>query len=244
MTSTKMITNLEKQNSGMYNSLIARNIFVERTIKSDMNDELMLETLQTENGMLKELIKQHKPAPIVKEKKAPVPKQEKKKKDNNEEGEEEENHKEPEKKINTIMNLEDVKRAFFTDELETFETLINDCPLKMFRASYKYSSDKDGAPTFSATNLQSGFVRACFNYSKYFMICFRCWKSVTENKYNYDSLWLLNMNEPLSDVIGSLSEDFTFTEIIDKNTFINEIKKLNENTISNDYECIAESYVH
>lgn len=81
------------------------------------------------------------------------------------------------------------------------------------------------------------------------MICFRCWKNQHELKYKYDSLWIVNTNEPIPNVIGSLAEDFDFAETTDIDDFISQIKKLlepesEEPVWINEYTCIGESYVH
>lgn len=70
--------------------------------------------------------------------------------------------------------MEDIKRAFFNKEYDTFETLIKQHPLRYYRASYNYASDKDGAPEFVAKNLVKGFVRNLDDFRKYFITGFRC----------------------------------------------------------------------
>ena len=130
-----------------------------------------------------------------------------------------------------------------------FEEQIKSNPLKFYKVSYKFDSDKDGAADFSAKNILKGFVRNFDDYRKYFMICFRCWKNQHELKYKYDSLWIVNTNEPIPNVIGSLAEDFDFAETIDIDDFISQIKKLPESETDepvwiNEYTCIGESYVH
>lgn len=256
MSSSKAIIGLQKQNDGMFLSLNARNIPFERTeIPEGIGEEEHLKMLQEENSKLKQVINDNKPPP--------QPKQEKKnqdvqtqqsrgetKKDDGEEADGgEETYEEPVKKFDIIANMEELKRAFFNGDYVVFEEQIKLHPLKFYKVSYKFESDKDGAPDFSAKNLLKGFVRNFDDYRKYFMICFRCWKNQHETKYKYDSFWIVNTNEPISNVIGSLAEDFDFIESTDIDDFINQIKKLpesesNEPIWINEYTCIGESYVH
>lgn len=228
----RILANLERQNNGIYNGLVKKNIEFTRTeILDTMDIDEKINLLKEENDRLKVISNANKPPPQVKEKKVqPV-------------AQVANEIKEKPKKIETIMDLDSMNRAFFNDEFDSFEQQFLDCNLKMYYASYKYNSDKDDAPDFSATNLHQNFVQKCMNHAKYFMICFRCWKNVSETKYKYDSYWLMNMNDPLSSVMGDFGDDFEFTEILDKNVFIQEIKKRSE-PIKDDYECIRENYVH
>lgn len=255
MASNKAIIGLQKQNNGMFASLSARNIPFERTIiPDDVGEEEHLKMLQEENGKLKQIINDNKPPPQPKQEKknpevhAPQSKKETKPKDDNV-GDEEETYEEPVKKFNTIANMEELKRAFFNGDYMIFEEQIKSHPFKFYKVSYKFESDKDGAPDFSAKNLLKGFVRNFDDYRKYFMICFRCWKNQYEAKYKYDSFWIVNTNEPIPNIIGSLVEDFNFVETTDIDDFINQIKKVPESDLDepvwiNEYTCIGESYVH
>lgn len=143
--------------------------------------------------------------------------------------------------------MEELKRAFFNGDYAIFEEQIKTFPFKFYKVDYKYNSDKNGVPEFSAKNLLKGFVRNLDDYRKYFMICFRCWKHQNECVYKYDSLWMVNTNEKIQDVIGSVSDDFEFHETTDLTEFIMMIKKLpetDEPVYINGYTCIGESYVH
>lgn len=269
MSSSKAIISLQKQNDGMFTSLSARNISFERTvIPEGVNEEEHLKILQDENGKLKQVIADNKPQPPP-----PQPKQEKKKPDvpvckskddgnngnngdngnngNNGDNEQEETYEEPVKKFDTIVNMEEFKRAFFNGDYVVFGEQIKLNPLKFYKVSYKFDSDKDGVPDFSAKNLLKGFVRNFDDYRKYFMICFRCWKNQHDVKYKYDSYWIVNTNEPIPNVIGNLAEDFDFVEMTDIDYFIEQIKKLPESGLDSEepvwideYTCIGESYVH
>ena len=256
MLSNKAIIGLQKQNDAMYSSLVSRNIPFERiVIHEGVGEDEHLKILQEENGKLKQVINDNKPPPQPKqEKKKPdVPtmqsKKETKPKEEDEDNGNEETYEEPVKKFDTIVNMEELKRAFFNGDYMVFEEQIKSYPLKFYKVSYKFDSDKDGVPDFSAKNLLKGFVRNFDDYRKYFMICFRCWKNLHEVKYKYDSFWIVNTNEPIPNVIGSLAEDFDFVETTDINDFISQIKKLPESDSDepvwiNEYTCIGESYVH
>lgn len=263
MSSNKAIVALQKQNDGIYSSLNTRGIYFERiVISEDINENEYLNLLKEENLKLKELSNANKPPPQVKEEKKKIeqaqtqslaqtqsqPKKESKPK-NNEDEDDGESFEEPVKKFDTITNMEDLKRAFFNGDYETFETEIKAYPFKFYKVEYRYDSDKDGVPDFSAKNLLKGFVRSFDDYRKYFMICFRCWKHQYETKYKYESLWIVNSNEKISNIIGSIEKDFIFNETIEINDFISAIKKLPDNNSEepvyiNEYTCIGESYVH
>ncbi len=257
MSSNKAIQGLQKQNDSIYSSLVSKNIQFERTVIPDGVDEQEhLRLLGEENSKLKDVVKASKPPTQPKVEKPAqqtqqtqqVPKAQEKKKENKEEGEdEEENFEEPVKKFETITNMEDMKRAFFSGDIGLFEEQLKAHQFVLYNVRYKYDSDKDGVPEFSAKNLLKGFVRNFDDYRKYFMICFRCWKSETESKYKYDSYWIVNSNVPVQDIIGSTWEDFEFESSNDIDGFISQMKKLPESeepVYIGGYTCIGESYVH
>ena len=259
MSSNKVIVGLQKQNDGIYSSLNSRGIQFERiVIPNNIIEEEHLNLLKEENIKLKDVANANKPPQLPKEEKKKQesqPKKETKAKDNKEGDEEEyeneETLEEPIKKFDTITNMEDIKRAFFSNDYETFETQIKMHPFKFYKAEYKYNSDKDGVPDFSAKNLLKGFVRNLDDYRKYFMVCFRCWKYQHENKYKYRyvSLWIVNSNSKISDIIDNIEEDFDLIKTTDIEDFILSIKKLPETDFEEseclkDYYCIGESYVH
>lgn len=256
MELNKKITALMKQNEMIYNSLISKNIIIEfekiGTIDGITEDEY-LELLNNENTKLKELVKLNKPPQQTKEiKEIKVQIDNKEKKNiivNNEDNEEEINYNDPIKKFDTLTNMEEIKRAFFRSDNLFFEEEINKYPFKFYKADYKYNSDKDGAPEFSAKNLVKGFVRNFDDYRKYFMICFRCWKNNEKNEYKYESYWIVNTLENISNIIGTMSDDFIFDEQYNFNDFIINFNKLlnndnEEEPINNGYICISEAYVH
>lgn len=251
MSSSKAILGIQKQNDSIFASLVAKNIHFERIIIPDGIDEQEhLKLLNEENTKLKEVVKANKPPPQPKEVKLVVESKiivESKPKENKHDEEDDETFEEPVKKFDTITNMEDMKRAFFGGDYGAFEEQLKSHPFKLYKVGYKYNSDKDGVPEFSAKNLLKGFVRNFDDYRKYFMICFRCWKSQDKNEYKYDSLWIVNTNESIQNIIGSMWEDFEFNETSDFDDFLNGIKKLpetDEPVYTNGYTCIGESYVH
>jgi hypothetical protein len=234
MDTENKIKNITKQNDSIYTSLVSKNIeFTRSDISSVSDNNEKLEILMDENLKLKELSKSARPPPVIKEKvlsiiKEKVP-----------EIHEEESYEEPQKKFDTITNMEDMKRAFFSKEYDVFETLIKDHNFKYYSADYKYSCDKDGVQTFIAKNLVKGFVRSLDDYRKYLLVCFRCFSS-EHNTYTYPSLWIVNSNESLSEIIGSVYEDFNYTEISDIKDFLTKFRKIEVD----DPLLLDEGYVH
>jgi hypothetical protein len=249
MSLSQKIININKQNESIYSSLKTRGIEVDRDIIPEGSGEAKtIEILSAENNKLKELVKQNKPPNQVKEPKepkvsTPVQTQSKvtskvKSKDEDDELDEEELEP-PKPKFECICNMEDIKRSFFNKDYEVAKNLILAQQLKYYTVNYKYSSDKDGVPDFVAKNLLKGFVRNLDDYRKYFMICFRCYK--VGSNYEYRSYWIVNTIEPIYNIIGSVYDDFDFTEVTeDLEGFIKYIEKLDEDTEG----LVGESYVH
>ena len=226
---SKQIQQIKKQIEGMQHSLTQRNIAFDKNIIDNLPEVELLEALKLENDRLKQIINQNKPAPQPKIKKEPEKKQD-----------EEETYEEPVKEFNTITNMENIKRAFFTNDYDSFNTLVNDHKLKYYTADYKYSSDNDGKPDYIARNLLRGFVKQFDDYRKYFMICFRCYTNNKENaKYNYTSLWIVNTIDNMKEIIGDIYDDFIFTEIVDNTQFLFDIQKQQKTG-----NLLDESYVH
>ena len=234
MDTENKIKNITKQNDSIYTSLVSKNIeFTRADLSSIIDNNEKLEILMDENLKLKELSKSARPPPVIKEKVLPVIKEKVP------EIHEEESYEEPQKKFDTITNMEDMKRAFFSKEYDVFETLIKEHNFKYYSADYKYSCDKDGVQTFIAKNLVKGFVRSLDDYRKYLLVCFRCFSS-EHNTYTYPSLWIVNSNEPLSEIIGSVYEDFNYTEINDITDFLTKFGKIEVD----DPLLLDEGYVH
>lgn len=242
MSLSHKINSIGKQNESIYNGLKAKGIEVERDIIPEGSDEETTWSILTaENNKLKELAKQTKPAPQPKEPKVAQPVQTPKPTPKKEEDDEiDEDEVEPPKpKFDCITNMEDIKRAFFNKDYDIAKTMILAQPFKFYEVNYKYNSDKDGAPDFVARNLLKGFVRNFDDYRKYFMICFRCHK--VGSNYEYKSKWIVNTNEQVSIVIGTLYDDFEFTDISSEiEDFVKSMEKLDENTEG----LIGEAYVH
>lgn len=228
------IKNLIKQNDSIYNSLLAKNIQFERTIINDeISDDDKIIFLSEENEKLKNISKSNKPPPEVKIVKQVIVETKKEILQD----EEDEKYEIPEKKFSTITNMEDIKRAFFCKDYELFNELIKQFNFRYFSADYKYSSEKDGAPEFIAKNLVKGFVRNLDDYRKYFMVCFRCYKN-ENNNYSYPSLWIVNSNDDIKDIIESNYDDYNYIEEKDIVTFLQNMQKVE------DENCIEEAYVH
>jgi hypothetical protein len=227
------IKNLIKQNDSIYNSLLSKNISFERLkINDELPNEDKIKLLLEDNDKLKNISKLNRPPPEVKIVKPVVI--ENKKKICNEE--EEENYETCQKKFSTITNMEDIKRAFFSKNYELFNELVQQFNFKYYRADYKYSSEKDGSPEFIAKNLVKGFVRNLEDYRSYFMICFRCYKK--DNNYLYPSLWIVNSNDNIKDIIESNYDDYIYKEETDIVSFLQDIQKVD------DENCIEEEYLH
>jgi hypothetical protein len=228
------IKNLIKQNDSIYNSLLSKNISFERLkINDELANEDKIKLLLEDNDKLKNISKMNRPPPPEVKITKPVVVENKKKICNEEE---EENYEICQKKFNTITNMEDIKRAFFSKNYELFNELVQQFNFKYYRADYKYSSEKNGSPEFIAKNLVKGFVRNLEDYRSYFMICFRCYKK--DNNYLYPSLWIVNSNDNIKDIIESNYDDYIYKEETDIVSFLHDIQKVD------DENCIEEGYLH
>ena len=229
------INGIRKQNESIYNSLKSKNIsdIGELITFTDETPEQQFQLLQQENKRLKSMLP---PVPVP-EKVVPVQVQVKEVKDDDE-NQKEETFEDPIPKFETITNMEDIKRAFFSGEYDKFEELVREHNFTLLYGTYKWSSDKDGAPEFVAKNLLKGFVRKFDDFRKYFIICFRCVQETkSPNTYSYPSLWIVNTLD--DKLIDKFSDDFTFTKAedsINSNTFYKLIRK--------DESSFDESYVH
>ena len=70
----------------------------------------------------------------------------------------------------------------------------------------------------------------------------RCKNDLVPVSYSYPSYWIVNSEDPLEKIIGSLYEDFEFTEINEngKDNFYIEFQKIK----IEDESLITEAYVH
>jgi len=224
------INGIRKQNESIYNSLKSKNIsdIGELITFTNETPEQQFQLLQQENKKLKSMLP---PVPVPE--KVPVPIVQVKEVDDD--NQKEETFEDPIPKFETITNMEDIKRAFFSGEYDKFEELVKEHNFTLLHGTYKWSSDKDGAPEFVAKNLLKGFVRKFDDFRKYFIICFRCVQETkSPNSYSYPSLWIVNTLD--DKLIDKFSDDFTFTKAEDSGTFYKLIRK--------DESSFDESYVH
>ena len=256
---TKQLESINKQNDAIYSSLIARNIeFTRNVIADETEDASKLLLLQEENKRLKEVVAANKPRPVEVEVKVKVKVEVKveakvetakkvKKEEDKDKDEEEDDVEDETKKYECTFNMEDMKRAFFGDDLVTFEKIFKEQQengnLKCYYGDYKRDSDYDGSQEFIARNLVRGFVKQFEDYRKYTMACFRC--SVRgEKQYHYSSMWLTNVKEPLVDLITD--EDFNLVEStsdVSCALFLEQIKKtMGGSEFEN--SLLAEMYLH
>ncbi len=142
-------------------------------------------------------------------------------------------------KPETIINMEEIKRAFFNEEYNEFDRLMNENELLLYSGEYNYSDEYDGKPEFVAKNLIKGFTQRLNSQSKYLMICFRCYKK--DGGYIFPSLWIVNTKSHLNNLLGDFVEDFSLNEIDNKKYFLQNIQK---NTSDTDENLVGEFYVH
>ena len=242
------IQNLQKQNDAIYSSLVSKNVLFTRRVISDITDETkILDILTEENKELKELSKNNRPVSQVVEKKTVIPVLEKKEQIPKEpkDDEAEESFEDSKKNYTIIHNMEDIKRAFFNKEYESFEELIKQHEFIYYKVSYKYSSDNDRKPDYVARNLLNGFVRSLDDYRKYLLVCFRC-KEYEPIKYDYNSLWIVNTKDDLKTIIGSFYDDFDFQlQIFDvENSFNNFLEEFRKKDLEVELNIIGETYIH
>ena len=152
-------------------------------------------------------------------------------------------HKEVKPVFSTIANMEDIKRAFFSKEYETFNQLVKEYPFKYYKANYKYADDNTGRPAFVAKNLLRGFVQNLDDYRKYLMVGFRC-ISIQENRYSYPSYWIVNSNDDLKTIIGSIYDDFEFIPVVEEERIVRMYRNMQKNEDETDEALIGEVYLH
>lgn len=241
----KQITNLKKQNEGMETSFKNKNIqFNKLSLNTMDNHETELMLLKDYNNYLKGISAANKPPPQEKVIKVEPPKK-KEKEEHDEDDDQCELPKEVKSVYSTITNMEDIKRAFFCKEYETFNALVRQHPFKYYKVNYKYSSDNNGRPGYVAKNLLRGFVQGLDDYRKYLMVCFRCIlvnKDTTE--YIYPSYWIVNSNDDIKTILGSLYDDYDFINVEEEESITKLLKKMEKNEDENDDTLIGEVYLH
>lgn len=242
-TEEKQIASLKKQNEGMESSFQTRGIQFTKLSLDSMDPEAELLLLKDYNNYLKGIASANKPAPQVKE----VPKVVEKPKEVDKKDDDEELEKEIKPVFSTITNMEDIKRAFFSKDYDLFNQLIKDVPFKYYKANYKYANDNTGRPSFVAKNLLRGFVQNLDDYRKYFLTGFRCILTNNDTKeYKYPSYWIVNSNDELKSILGSLYDDFEFILLVNDEQINKMLKRMEKNDSEReaDEALIGEAYLH
>lgn len=228
---------LKKQNDGIIASLKAKNVVFEY----EAIDETDLEKVKALNVFLKELSAKHRPPPPPKAEPKPLPKP--KEKEQLDDDDDDTLVKEVKPVFQTITNMEDIKRAFFSKEYEQATTLINSHPFRFYKADYKYADDNTGKPDYAARNLLRGFVQGLDDYRKYLLVCFRCiLTDPNAKKYDYPSYWIVNTPEDLKILLGDLYDDYVFTPVT--NEFVEPFLKDMEKKADTDDNIVGEVYLH
>lgn len=242
----KQIANLKKQNEGMETAFKNKNIEFTKLSIDNVDPETELALLKDYNNYLKGISAANRPPP--QEKPKAEPKEAAKKKEKSEEDDDDDQvPKEVKPVYSTIANMEDIKRAFFNKEYDTFQTLVRAQPFKYYKANYKYAEDNTGRPTFVAKNLLRGFVQSLDDYRKYLMVGFRCVShpdidNVTH--YRYPSYWIVNSNDELKTILGSLHDDFDFIPVTEPDRIVRMLRRMEKNEDENDDALIGEVYLH
>lgn len=261
----RQIDNLKKQNEGMELSFAKNNVTYEKRCLDDilnyrlklMNSDEIYEWLKEYNEQLKQVSKylkdkqrQEKEKELKEKKENELKEKEQKQinvvvpKPKTEEALDEEDELTKEEKISypTIFNMEEAKRAFFSHDTDTFTNIIEqqltcDSSVKLYKGIYKWQDEYVGRPEFVARNLLRGFVQNLDHLRKYLMVCFRCSIVDKDTKtYNYESFWIVNTTVNLSVLLGSIYDDFDFTEFNELTNMYN--KKDIDDTV------IGEAYLH
>jgi hypothetical protein len=240
---SKQISNLNKQNDGMETAFKNKGIRFTKLSINNMDPETELMLLKDYNNYLKGISAANRPPPQIKEK--PVAQEAPKKKEQNDEHDDDDIPKEVKPVYSTITNMEDIKRAFFCKEYDTFHTLVKQHSFKYYKANYKYSSDNTGRPEYVAKNLLRGFVQGLDDYRKYLMVCFRCIQvNIDTHEYRYPSYWIVNSNDDIKTILGSFYDDFDFIHVDNEEQIGNLLKKMEKNENENDDALVGEVYVH
>jgi hypothetical protein len=236
----KQIASLKKQNEGMETSFQTKGIKFTKLSIDSMDPESELLMLKDYNNYLKGISAANRPPPQVKEEKPKVAEVAKPKDDADDD---DEPIKEVKPVFSTITNMEDIKRAFFSKDYDTAYQLIRQHPFKFYKANYKYADDNAGRPAFVAKNLLRGFVQSLDDYRKYLMVGFRC-ISIVENRYSYPSYWIVNSNDDLKNILGSIYDDFAFIPVVEEERIVRMYRNMQKNEDETDEALIGEVYLH
>ena len=242
----RQIDNLKKQNEGMETAFKNKNIEFTKLSTDSIDPEIELNLLKNYNEYLKGISKNNRPPPQekpkVEQKQQITPK--KKEEDDDDQGEDD-LPKEIKPVYSTIVNMEDIKRAFFNKEYDNFKDMIREHPFKYYTSNYKYASDNTGRPGYVAKNLLRGFVQGLDDYRKYFIVCFRCILTNKEtNEYSYPSYWIVNSNDDIKTILGSLYDDYEFNLVEKENEIASLLNKMEKNENEEDDTLIGEIYLH
>jgi hypothetical protein len=239
----KQLTIFQKQNEGIISSLKSKNIELSyEVIDESLPDEEKLEKYKALNVYLKDLSLKHRPPPPVKEEQKVKQEQKPKEQKPKDDDDEEELIKETKPTFSTVTNMEEIKRAFFSKEYKQAYELITAHPFKFYEAIYKYADDNIGKPDYAAKNLLRGFTQGLDDYRKYLMVCFRCILTDKDTRtYNYPSYWIVNSNDDLKEILGSLYDDYDFVSTSNIQDLLKQMEK-NEN--EDDNSIIGEVYLH
>jgi hypothetical protein len=242
----KQIANLKKQNEGMETAFKNKNIPFTKLSNENIIYDTELLLLKEYNNYLKGISAANRQPS---QEKIKVKEKEQVKEHNKRENDDEnEIVKEVKPVFSTITDMDDIKRAFFNKEYETFHTLVNNVSFKYYKATYKYANDNTGCPSFVAKNLLRGFIQNLDDYRKYLMVGFRCVSYSDSNNvthYEYPSYWIVNSNDELKTILGSLYDDFEFNEITnDIEKVINMLHKMRKNEDEMDNALVGEVYLH
>ena len=235
----KQINNLMKQNDGMETSFKNRGIPYTKLSIDNMDPETQLKLLTDYNNYLKGISAANRPPP---QPKVETPKHPVKVEPKDEE-EDDDVCKEVKPVYSTITNMEDIKRAFFNKEYDRFHELIKVRPFKFYKVNYRYSSDYNDRPEYVAKNLLRGFVQNLDDYRKYLMVCFRC-IHINPSEYRYPSYWIVNSNDTIKTILGSLYDDYDFIEVSGTEDVNKLLKKMEKNENEMDTAMVGEVYLH
>jgi len=235
---------LKKQNDNMEKSFKSKCINFTKLSIDEVTPETELKMLTDYNDYLKNIARTKRSLPPVKENK-PTPKSKEKVEDEDEDSVED-IRKETKPVYSIITNMEEIKRAFFSNDYDRAFELIKQHPFKFYNVHYKYSDDNTGRPSYVAKNLLRGFVQGLDDYRKYLMVCFRCFllDNVTK-QYIYSSSWIVNTNDDLKTVLGTIYDDYDFVEIKGDEEIINMLKQMVKTEDENaETTLIGEVYLH
>jgi len=136
-----------------------------------------------------------------------------------------------------IGNLENVKRAFFSDHFDEFKNLIatQDPQFKYFSAFYIYGDDYNESPEFIVKNRNRGFsqLKLFENKRSYLLAKFVCYKH--NSRTIFESYWVVNSNDDLEKIMEEEYSNFEFIEVSTDFVLNKFLESDNENWISVDY---------